>query len=118
MADQLDMFSADAALAEEARPLARSSDPVTSKLAARELVKTGELGRQHRLVLEALKKRPGMTSDELAANAQINRYTCARRLPELAASGLARRGARRVSTLSGRSAVTWFAEGWNEEVAR
>lgn len=105
---QRSFWPTEDAITEEVRPIVHRVDPVTSLIAARELVETGELGRQQRIVLEALQNNAGLTSDELAAAARLDRYLVARRLPDLVRLGVARQGERRTSTLSGRPGVTWF----------
>ena len=64
-------------------PRARRSDPETSHEAAEAILDSGELGRQQRAVLAAVRRWPGLTSLELGARMEINRWAVARRLPEL-----------------------------------
>lgn len=105
---QGDLFVLDAARAAQAKPLARSGDPVTSKLAARELVDSGRLTAQQTEVLEALQRFPGSTSAELAEAAGIDRYRVARRLPDLERLGRAAKGVRRICRAHGSKAVEWL----------
>jgi len=59
-------------------------------------------------VLELVRKYPGRTSAELAAQSQgIDRWTAARRLPELRAAQLVRNGAERRCAVTGKRALTW-----------
>lgn len=92
------------------RPRASRTDPVTSHEAARAIAASGELGRQQREVLAAVKRWPGLTSLELAERMGVDRALTGRRLPELAAedSGppLVKRGEPR--KVAGRRHVTWF----------
>ena len=85
-------------------PRARRSDPVTSHEAADAIKASGELGRQQLAVLAAVRKWPGLTSLELGARMEINRWAVARRLPELEPVHV-RRGEPRV--VNGRRHVTW-----------
>ena len=89
-------------------PRARRSDPVTSHLAAQEMYETGAADRQAQSVLGMVQMRPGMTSAGLAAHFGADRYMVARRLPELEARGLVRKGKSIRCPVSGRAAVTWW----------
>ncbi len=89
-------------------PRARRSDPVTSHLAAQEMYETGAADRQAQSVLGMVQTRGGMTSAELAAHFHADRYMVARRLPELEARGLIRRGNPTRCRISGRQAMTWW----------
>ena len=86
-------------------PRARRADPETSHEAAEAILDSGELGRQQRAVLAAVRRWPGLTSLELGARMEINRWAVARRLPELEPVHV-RRGESRV--VNGRRHVTWF----------
>lgn len=90
-------------------PIARRSDPATSHAAAKEITESGARGRQHQEVLELVKAHPKLTSRELAVFSQLDRYILARRLPELEAAGLVRKGEARECGVSGFKAVTWEA---------
>ena len=62
---------------------ARNSDPITSVLAGEAIEQSGEAQIQRMKVLAAVKAHPGLTSKELAAEAGLDRYMVARRLPEI-----------------------------------
>lgn len=87
---------------------ARSTDPDTSHAAARENAESGAGDRQRLAVLAAVRSKPGMTSDELAASIHVDRHIPGRRLSELEHAGLVRRGEARKSELTGRDGLTWF----------
>ena len=70
---------------------ARSTDASSSHNAAAELERSGRGRTEAQRVLSALRKHPNSTSAELAKFARIERYTVARRLPELMAVHLAAR---------------------------
>lgn len=90
-------------------PRARNTDPETSHEAAAAIAASGDLGRQQAVVLEAVKRWPGLTSLELASRLRLDRYQVARRLPELERAGQVSKGpARRVGKRSG---VTWVPHG-------
>lgn len=91
----------------EATRLARRGQQ-TSLEAAEELVKVGDHARQMLAVQAALAARPGLTSLQLAAASGIDRYIVARRLPDLARMGRARKGETVRDPETGRSAVTWW----------
>lgn len=86
-------------------PRARAKDPVTSHEAADAIKASGELGRQQRDVLDAVHRWPGLTSLELGARMNINRWAVARRLPELEPVHVFK-GEPRV--VNGRRHVTWW----------
>jgi hypothetical protein len=96
---QLDLWSA------AATPRARRSDPITSHEAAAQMAASGAIGRQAQEVLGAVMRWPGLTSLELGARLEIDRWAVARRLPELEPAHV-RRGEPR--TINGRRPVT----GW------
>lgn len=111
---QLLLLPAELAIADEAKKRTHRNDPITSLLAAREMVESGGLSGQRQRVLEALRKHPGLTSDELAhasSGAGRDRFVFARRLPELVELGFAVQGAKRKSAMSGRMGVTWWPTG-------
>jgi hypothetical protein len=93
------------------RTRARTTDPEPSHVAARDLVASGELGRQQALALDLVRRRPGLTSHELADGNVTLRYCLARRLPELARPPLmlVKRGPARPCRVTGRLATTWRA---------
>jgi hypothetical protein len=95
-----------------AQPRARTTDPESSHLAAREVKESGRLGKQQHDVLEAVCQWPGRTSAELAAKLAPDnwfslRHMVARRLPELEPIHV-RKGALRECSKTRRAAVTWF----------
>lgn len=87
---------------------ARATDPHTSHLAAAEIVASGARAEQQRQVLTAVRAMPGSTSAELAQAFELDRYTVARRLPEIERSGAIRRGDARRCDANGRTALTWW----------
>ena len=88
-------------------PRSRRSDPETSHQAADAIRRSGALGRQQRLVLEAVKANPGKTAVELARIAGLDRYAVSRRLPELQPVHV-RRGPPRDCSINGRPQSTWW----------
>jgi hypothetical protein len=95
-------------------PIAADADPGTSHEAADELDGSGARARQMAEVLKALRRHPGSTSRELGEASGLDRYLCARRLPDLRAAGLARQGPARACRVGGRAAVTWEATATGE----
>ncbi|PTS71915.1 winged helix-turn-helix domain-containing protein [Stenotrophomonas sp. HMWF022] len=87
---------------------ARSSDPSTSHEAARHVVNSGLQADQQAVALAAVRKSPGLTSNELAQCSTLDRYMLARRLPELQEAELVWRGPKKPCEVSGRSACTWW----------
>lgn len=88
---------------------ARRSDPTPSHEAAEHVEATGKAAVQRGYALAAVRAFPGCTSMELAEKAAIDRYTLARRLPELREEQLVRNGPTpRGCSVTGRSAMTWW----------
>jgi hypothetical protein len=87
-------------------PRARATDPETSHEAADAIKVSGRLASQQGIVLKAVRAFPGLTSAELAMHCALDRYSVARRLPELEAARQVRKGERRV--FRGRPGVTWL----------
>lgn len=90
-------------------PIARRSDPESSKAAAREITESGLRVRQQTEVLRLVRAYPNRTSLELAQHGSLDRYVIARRLPELEQAGLVKRGEMRRCSIGARPALTWEA---------
>lgn len=84
MSSQLSMFGG----AVPRFPRARCEDARSSHDAAAEVERTGIAARQAEQVLAAVRRWPNSSSHELAKVARLDRYAVARRLSELAATGL------------------------------
>jgi hypothetical protein len=90
----------------EPRRFARSTDPSTSHAAAADVLP--RLGELQAFVLQLVKATPGLTSNELAREHQINDpRTVNRRLGELEGLGLVVRGGPRPCAVSGKAAASW-----------
>jgi len=95
-------------------PRSRATDPDTSHQAADKVRRTGELGKQQLLVLDAVKRWPGRTSteigkliaDERGEDAYRWRYIAGRRLSELSPVHV-RRGKPRSCEVTGNAALVW-----------
>ncbi len=90
-------------------PAARTTDPISSHIAARGITVSGIRGSQARIALEAVMENPHRTSFELSEACYLDRYQVARRLPELEEAGFVEKGIIRRCRVSGRHAVTWTA---------
>lgn len=88
--------------------LARRSDPVSSHEAAAEHVASGSHDSQKADVLRTLRAHPRSTSAELSAYG-IDRFTVARRLPDLEKEGFVRRDGLRDCRVTKRRSVVWVA---------
>lgn len=90
----------------------RRTDPSSSHDAAAHVAKRGIARRQCETVLAALKTRPGLTSNELAEDAGLDRYVVARRLPELKKRGQVQQkiDCKRRDRITNRLATTWSAK--------
>ena len=89
--------------------LARSTDPVTSHLAASNVSKTGSAARWQRVALDLIRRRPGMTARELENAGGYENGQIRKRLAEVMRGGLIRKGTARTCRVSGRQAATWWA---------
>ena len=97
-------------------PRARHSDPDTSHEAGDAVRRSGELGKQQKLVLDAVRRWPGKTSAELgkliaedrSEDVIVWRYRAGRRLSEVAVGGHIRRSKPRVCQATGNNAATWY----------
>ncbi len=89
-------------------PIARRSDPASSHLAAAEVTASGKRQQQIGLVIDLVRKFPGLTSMELAGMSGEDRYMIARRLPEALTAGAIRKGEQRTCSVTGRLALTWW----------
>lgn len=69
-------------------PAYRKSDPVTSRLAAELVTRSGKRKFQQELVLSIVREHPGLTSMELSKVSSKDRSMIARRLPDLRDAGL------------------------------
>ena len=88
---------------------ARSTDPMTSHVAAQHITASGLRSLQQHQTLAAVRAYPGLTGQELAQASGICRYTLARRFPEVEEMGLIRRSEARTCAVTGRKAATWEA---------
>lgn len=93
--------------------LSRKNDPVTSHIAAQDIVSSGVFERQKDIVYDFLieKNMEGInpTSAELAAMGNMDRYTPSRRLPDLEKEGKVKKMSPRTCTVTKKKCVTWFA---------
>ena len=89
-------------------PIARRNDPSTSHEAAEHIERTGARASQQRAVMHLVERFPGHTSAELAAKSSLDRWTLARRLPELRSAWRVKNGDKRVCGATGLRAMTWY----------
>lgn len=87
-------------------PVSRSTDPETSAEAEQHINGSGQRATQQHRILSLVRRFPGMTSRELAARANMDRYIVGRRLSELAPKWI-RRSEKRVCGVSRLRALTW-----------
>lgn len=87
---------------------ARTTDPITSHMAAADIIASGCASKQRRRAAAAVRNHPGRTSLELSRVTGIDRYELARRLPECEREGMVKRGDHRRCNASGKQAVTWW----------
>jgi hypothetical protein len=92
-------------------PIARRRDPETSHEAAEHITNSGKRASQQNAVLDLVRRYPGHTSAELAVrglSGLIDRWTVARRLPELRSAFLVKNGDKRKCGETGSNALTWY----------
>lgn len=88
-------------------PASRATDPVSSHEAERAHTDSGARRTEQARARAAVSMHPGYTSFDLAQITGIERHVLGRRLPELEAVGLVRRGPIARSS-NGRRGVTWL----------
>ena len=92
--------------------LSRTTDPETSREAARQMIESGALNAQSQFVYSVLADNQGLTSRELAdiggGDVHQQRARFSRRLPDLVKRGVATQGEARICKACKRTCVTWF----------
>lgn len=88
----------------------RTTDPVTSHMAERQMRESGAFARQRDAVLAAVRAHSGLTAMELSRESGLDYYLLMRRLNEVETLGHIRRGDRRPCRVTGRAATTWWKE--------
>lgn len=81
---------------------------ITSMEAAERHEGTGKAAAHREQVLEGVRRLPGLTSRELAAEIGMDRHEAARRLPELESLFWVIKGEARKCRVGGTNAVTWW----------
>jgi predicted transcriptional regulator len=96
--------------------LARADDPITSHLAAKELVEDPEkLGKLYGEVLSLLRRNPDKTTNELAQlSGERDPRRIGRRLPELERHGFVIRSAIRRCAVTTKMATAWRTRALGE----
>jgi hypothetical protein len=89
-------------------PLSRAADPQSSRAAEIEAVESGLVAGHERLIVAAVRARPGQTGDEIGAAVGLTNVQVLRRTRAMERRGVIRRGDQRASRVSGRLAVTWW----------
>ncbi len=87
-------------------PIARNSDPATSHGAADFLRRTGARASQQKLILDVVRRLPGLTVVEIAVQCGLNDHKVGKRLSDLAHAQKISRGDERV--VNGLSYTTWW----------
>jgi hypothetical protein len=86
----------------------RSTDPDTSRQAAEMVTAIGARADHVGRIIRAVRVHPGRTSAELAQLTGLERHEAARRTADAEHQGSIHKGAPRVCSVGGRSAVTWW----------
>lgn len=88
--------------------LARTTNPCTSHLAANRIETTGTAGDHRSMLLDAVRRMPGLTAAELARQVGLDRHQAGKRLPELRTAGLIDNGPARACSVSGSRQMVWI----------
>jgi CRP-like cAMP-binding protein len=91
-----------------ARARARNTDPATSHRAANRVEASRAAEAMRLRCFRVVCEQPGLTSAEVGSELGVDRYTPARRLPELRDDGLVRNGTVRSCNLVGSPCMTWY----------
>lgn len=86
----------------------RTTVPITSHEAAREVERRGVAAAQRLLCLAQVTRHPGQTAAEIAAGTGLERHALSRRLPELRDAGLVTNGPIRICAVQHRRSITWI----------
>lgn len=89
--------------------LARRTDPETSKIAAENIVASGQADTQRNRVLDILKQYPEKTARELSELSDMDYFAIQRRIGELEKLGLAARVRMRKDSITNRMMTEWIA---------
>jgi CRP-like cAMP-binding protein len=87
-------------------PMQRRHDPPTSRIAAERLVASGRADAHRRLIVDAIRRRPGTTYRQIADMTGLEPVAVGRRLVEVERQGLAKAGEARA--VEGRLMRTWW----------
>ena len=88
--------------------LARDNDPITSHIAANQIIDEGTLGKMQVFALQLVRLNPGKTGSELDEVPTGRKGQVHKRLRELEKAGFIYEGVIRHYNVSGRLAVTWW----------
>jgi hypothetical protein len=89
-------------------PLSRAADPQSSREAEDEAVESGLVAGHERLIVAAVRARPGQTGDEIGQAVGLTNVQVLRRTRAMEKKGVIRRGDQRPSRVTGRPGVTWW----------
>ena len=93
----------------DAPPMARSTDPATSHVAAASAKQLQ--GEHHRLILAALEQHGALGKDGIASRTRLDGVQTCRRLTELARLGMIEWTGRTVQSTAGRQEREWRLRG-------
>lgn len=86
---------------------ARRSDPLTSRIAARDITEGGARAQMTQKALHLVRMNPGSTANELEWTICVSDGRIRKRLNDLLKDGLVRRGEPKRCSVTGRLGVTW-----------
>lgn len=104
---QRDLFPRRTPIRRVETPAARATDPQSSHAAADLVTLTGTRHNHMGLVIDAVRRFPGLTSAELTPHTGLERHEVARRTSDAETAGAIVKGELRKCSLSGRLAVVW-----------
>lgn len=107
-ANQLGLFDQKSASRFNRAPIFAKRDPVTSKLAAESIERSGAVSRQSTEILNYMRAHPqAQTSAEIAQRGGFDRHNVGRRMSALTRQGHVKREGVRLCGACGRECVTW-----------
>jgi len=89
-------------------PATRISHPETSRIAEKEITKSGRRSKHCHVILYALRQHNGSTSAELAQYTPLNKEQVHKRMHDLVEHEYIKRGDKRICSVKGTLCGTWW----------
>jgi len=88
--------------------IARTSDPITSHIAADAFTASGKRLAQAEIILTYVRRHPGLTAGEYGVMTGLGRVAVGKRLPEIRDAGHITQGDHRKCSQDGTQQMTWW----------